>query len=153
MATDADVLAIARPQIAQDEGCRLTAYPDPLSGDEPYTVGYGATGPSIAAGTVWTQDEADADLGARTEAICASLDTTLPWWRGLDAVRAAVLVNMQYQLGSHGLLGFPNALACIQASEWVGASYQMMASAWARQTPNRAKRLAAQMQTGIQNYP
>jgi len=43
------------------ESCRLTAYPDPGSktGD-PWTVGWGATGPGITRGTVWTQAQADA---------------------------------------------------------------------------------------------
>ena len=50
------------PDLMSDEGCRLTAYPDPLSGGDPWTIGYGATGPSISKGTVWVQEQADADL-------------------------------------------------------------------------------------------
>jgi lysozyme len=150
---DTEILTVAVPQIQSDEGCRLQAYPDPLSGGDPYTVGFGATGPSITADTVWTQDQANADLEGRCTAICSSLDITLPWWRGLDTIRAAVLVNMQYQLGSHGLLGFPHALAAIQAGQWAEASNQMLNSTWARQTPNRAKRLAAQILSGVQTYP
>lgn len=50
------------------EGCKLTAYPDPGSGGEPWTIGVGATGPGIVKGTVWTQKQADdrlrADLGS-----------------------------------------------------------------------------------------
>jgi GH24 family phage-related lysozyme (muramidase) len=44
------------------EGCRLAAYPDPGSGDEPWTIGWGATGAGIHAGMVWTQAQADARL-------------------------------------------------------------------------------------------
>jgi lysozyme len=44
------------------EGCRLTAYPDPKTGGDPWTIGYGATGRDIAKGTVWTQIEADRRL-------------------------------------------------------------------------------------------
>lgn len=52
------------------ESCRLTAYPDPGSRDgNPWTIGWGATGPGIQRGTVWTQAQADArfaqDLAAR----------------------------------------------------------------------------------------
>lgn len=52
------------------ETCRLTAYPDPGSRDgTPWTIGWGATGPGIGKGTVWTQAQADArfaqDLAAR----------------------------------------------------------------------------------------
>ena len=42
------------------EGCELTAYPDPGTGGHPWTIGYGATGPGIRKGVVWTQAEADA---------------------------------------------------------------------------------------------
>jgi lysozyme len=42
------------------EGCSLTAYPDPGSRDgKPWTIGWGATGPGIVKGTVWTQKQAD----------------------------------------------------------------------------------------------
>ena len=149
MALDADILAIAQPQVASDEGCRLTAYPDPLSGGDPWTIGYGATGAGIARGTVWTQDRCDADLLQRLTALCAILDTQIPWWRALGAARAAVLVNMAYNLGIHGLLGFPHMLACCQASDWAGAHDQMLSSTWAKQLPERSLRLASQMQTGV----
>lgn len=50
------------------EGCakhradgRFEAYPDPGSADgEPWTIGWGSTGPDIAKGTIWTQDQCDA---------------------------------------------------------------------------------------------
>jgi lysozyme len=44
------------------EECRLTAYPDPATGAEPWTCGWGATGQDIHKGTVWTQAQADARL-------------------------------------------------------------------------------------------
>lgn len=40
------------------EGCRLTAYPDPATGGEPYTVGYGCT-LGVKKGDVITQEMAD----------------------------------------------------------------------------------------------
>lgn len=45
----------------EHESCRLTAYPDPGSKDgNPWTIGWGSTGPDIKRGTVWTQAQADA---------------------------------------------------------------------------------------------
>lgn len=42
------------------EQCRLSAYPDPGSADgHPWTIGWGSTGPGIAKGVVWTQQQAD----------------------------------------------------------------------------------------------
>lgn len=51
--------ALASMKLSED--LRLTAYPDPGSRDgNPWTVGYGSTGPDIRKGTVWTQAQADA---------------------------------------------------------------------------------------------
>ena len=51
------------------EGChrmrkdgRFEAYPDPGSGGDPWTIGWGSTGPGITRGTVWTQEECDVRL-------------------------------------------------------------------------------------------
>lgn len=44
------------------EGCHLKAYPDPASGGDPWTIGFGATGPGIRRGVVWTQQQAEQRL-------------------------------------------------------------------------------------------
>lgn len=51
------------------EGCariradgRVSAYPDPGTGGDPWTIGWGATGAGIGPGTVWTRAECDARL-------------------------------------------------------------------------------------------
>lgn len=48
--------------IREFEGCKLEAYPDPGTGGDPWTIGYGATGPGIEPGVVWTQEQAEARL-------------------------------------------------------------------------------------------
>lgn len=55
--------------IKRFEGCErrradglVEAYPDPATGGAPWTIGWGATGPEIGPGTVWTQAECDARL-------------------------------------------------------------------------------------------
>lgn len=146
---NAPLLAIATPRIQTDEGCKLHAYPDPLSGGDPWTVGYGATGAAIGPDTVWTQDEAHADLTARLAALCGRLDLEIPWWRNLDLVRQSVLLNMAYNLGVVGLLGFPHTLTAVRCGNYAAASSQMLMSRWAREVSDRATRLAAMMRTGI----
>ena len=43
------------------EQCKLKAYPDPGSKNgEPWTIGWGHTGPEVEPGLVWTQEQADA---------------------------------------------------------------------------------------------
>lgn len=45
------------------ESCILKAYPDPGSRDgNPWTIGWGHTGPEVRKGLVWTQAQADAAL-------------------------------------------------------------------------------------------
>lgn len=134
--------------IKRDEGCELEAYPDPLTHDAPWTVGYGCTGPGIEKGTVWTQEKAESELRSRVKVLqCALLDA-LPWFQRLDDFRQDVLMNMAYQMGVKGLLKFKATLSAVQAGEWDHAAAQMLSSAWASQTPKRAQRLAAQMRTG-----
>ena len=57
--------------IKRFEGCaRLRtdglyeAYPDPGTGGAPWTIGWGATGPGIGPGTLWTKEECDERLEA-----------------------------------------------------------------------------------------
>lgn len=57
--------------IKRFEGCarlrpdgRFAAYPDPGTGGAPWTIGWGATGPGIGPGTIWTQAQCDARLEA-----------------------------------------------------------------------------------------
>lgn len=46
------------------EGCVLSAYPDPATGAEPWTIGYGHTGQDVFDGLTCTQAQADAWLRA-----------------------------------------------------------------------------------------
>jgi lysozyme len=41
------------------EGCELQAYPDPGTGGDPWTIGYGHTGPEVVPGVTVTQAEAE----------------------------------------------------------------------------------------------
>ena len=41
------------------EGLRLTAYPDPGTGDVPWTIGFGHTGADVHKGLTITRDQAD----------------------------------------------------------------------------------------------
>ena len=45
--------------IKRNEGCVLDAYPDPATGGDPWTIGYGHTGPDVAEGLSITQERAE----------------------------------------------------------------------------------------------
>ena len=63
-------------------------------------------------------------------------------------VRADALLNMAFNLGVDGLLGFYNTLSSVRAGDYDKAGDNMLASKWARQVKGRAVELAAQMKTG-----
>ena len=44
------------------EGLRLHAYPDPATGGDPWTIGYGSTGKDVYRGVVITEEQAEALL-------------------------------------------------------------------------------------------
>ena len=62
--------------------------------------------------------------------------------------RQAILISMAYQMGAEGLSKFTNTLKSIATKNWHAAQAGMLASKWAKQTPNRAQRHAIQMLTG-----
>ena len=65
-----------------------------------------------------------------------------------NSARQAVLISMAYQMGADGLSKFTNTLKSVAAERWHEAQAGMLASLWAKQTPNRANRHAIQMLTG-----
>lgn len=132
-----------------DEGFRLKAYPDPVSGGAPWTIGYGHTGPEVHPGLVWTAEKCEAVLIADIEKHNAELLRKAPWIAKLDPVRQDVLFNMAFNLGVDGLLQFKHTLAAVKAGEYERACIGMLASRWATQVKGRAQRLARQMRSGV----
>jgi lysozyme len=88
--------------IKKFEGLRLEAYPDPASGGDPWTIGYGATGPEIQKGTVWTQDQADADLSQRIEQLGRQVDVNV--FIPITDNQKAALVSFAYNVGINALV-------------------------------------------------
>lgn len=58
------------------------------------------------------------------------------------------LLNMAFNLGVGGLLGFKQTLALMQTEQYAAAASAMLASKWARQVGKRAERLARQVREG-----
>ena len=53
-----------------------------------------------------------------------------------------ILIEMVFQLGKTGVSKFKNMWKALSELNYVGASYEMLDSKWAKQTPNRAKSMA-----------
>lgn len=69
-------------------------------------------------------------------------------YNGLDEVRKSVLLNMCFNLGVSGLLGFKNTLEFIKAGDWERAANNMLVSRWAKQVGRRAIELSELMRKG-----
>lgn len=70
------------------------------------------------------------------------LHVKLEWLSEADSMVQDVLYNMTYQLGVFGVLKFKKTLRHLKQKEYKKASLEMLDSLWARQTPDRAKRLS-----------
>lgn len=134
--------------LKHDEGLELAAYGDPLTGAEPWTIGYGHTGKEVHPGLKWTAQQAESALRSDCSTICGGLDHAIPWWTTLAPLRQDVLANMAFNLGVSGLLKFHDMLEATRTGDYAQAAAEMLDSKWAGQVGARAKRLAKQMLTG-----
>lgn len=105
----------------QFEGCKLEAYPDPIYGWKVATIGDGATGPSIIKGTVWTQEQADADLLYRMKGVGAHIDelVTVP----ISDEQKGALCDLAYNIGL-AAFGRSTLLAMLNVNHMQGAADQ-----------------------------
>lgn len=101
------------------EGCCLEAYADAVYGWKVATIGYGATGPAISQGVVWTQEQADADLARRMTAIAQSVDRLVTI--ALNDEPKAALDDFAYNEGL-GSLSRSTLLARLNAGDIQGAA-------------------------------
>ena len=60
----------------------------------------------------------------------------------IDEIAQEIIVEMVFQLGKTGVSKFKNMWKALAEKNYIGASYEMLDSRWAKQTPNRAKAMA-----------
>ncbi len=98
------------PEVAQlnhhYEGCRLQAYPDPRTGGEPITIGWGSTfyqdGSPVRLGDVITQEQADALYAFNChEKFWKVLEATIPFWSEMNDHQRAALCSFAYNNGAY----------------------------------------------------
>lgn len=131
-------------QLTEEEGVILHAYEDHLGY---LTIGIGRLIDERRGGGL-SIDEANYlltnDIIEKTDEV----ENAIPFFNTLNDPRKAVLIGMAFQMGTAGLLKFTNTLKLIQLGKYKEAGRGMLRSLWARQTPERAKRMAKQMETG-----
>ena len=63
----------------------------------------------------------------------------------MDEVAEEIIIEMIFQLGKTGVSKFKNMWKHLSALEYSDAASEMLDSRWAKQTPNRAQGMSAQM--------
>ncbi len=106
------------------EGCKLVAYPDPATGGYPWTIGYGATGPGIRKGVVWTQAQADARFTQDIAKFAAKVTALL---NGAPTTQSQfnALCSLAYNIGT-GSLTSSTLLRLHKAKDYEGAANQFL---------------------------
>lgn len=108
-----------------DGGCR--AYPDPASGGDPWTIGFGSTGPDVKPGTVWTRAQAEARLerdvtkfAAEVARLVSGANAAKTEQREFDA-----MVSLAYNIGLANF-GSSTLLKKHRAGDKAGAAEQFV---------------------------
>jgi lysozyme len=131
--------------IRRFEGCRLDAYPDPGTGGDPWTIGYGATGPGIAPGVVWTQEEAEARLVEDIAQFAGAVERalTVP----VSANEFAAMVSLAFNIGA-GAFKKSTLLRLVNDGHFEAAAEQFLRwnRAGGREMPGLTRRRQAERQ-------
>ena len=134
-----------KKQIIANEGMRKTAYKDTLNN---WTIGVGhlirLPDEEYLLDKELTDIEVDqiltTDLNQAIDDARKFIDAD-----SINEEAFHVVVDMAFNLGLPKLMAFQNFQAALRENNYVKASFEMLDSLWAKQLPNRSKRLAKQM--------
>lgn len=117
-----------------DGGCR--AYPDPGTGAEPWTIGYGSTGPDIKQDTCWTHKQAEDALDDHLAHFVAGVLRLSPGLVDEPPRRLAAILSFAYNcgLGNYRISTLRKRVnvkdwdrACTEIVKWNKAAGRVMA--------------------------
>jgi lysozyme len=124
-------------QLTRDEGVQRVLYRDQLGN------------PTVGVGHLLTTPLSDRAIQAILEddvhTAYETLTTRLPWVTTLSDARKGAFINLTFNLGIDGLLGFSRMLRAAQAGSWDVAAAELLHSTYAKQVGDRAQRLATQL--------
>lgn len=159
--------------LERHEGFREFAYPDPLSklykdvktkewgfkpvkdivpagtnmdNGRPFTVGYGFTH-GVTPDSRMSRTTADRKLEQEILEVDSALSKVLSWYKDASFVTKTTLINMSFNMGVKGLLGFSNTLKFISQKNYEQAARNMTQSKWYSQVGDRAKELTLRMKS------
>jgi len=119
-----DVPMMGIKLIKEFEGCHLKAYPDPLTGNLPITIGWGSTrkkdGSHFKMGDTLTQAEADALLIEQCKNEFLPALRKVPGWSEMSDGKRGALLSFAYNLGAgfYGGSNFNTITKRLKNKEW-----------------------------------
>jgi lysozyme len=136
-------------ELAEDEGCKYEIYLDHI-GYKTFGIGHlcKATDPEndMDVGTEVSKERVDECFEADIKMTIEDCNILYSNFNDIPEEAQLILANMMFNLGRPRLSRFLNLKAAVDSEDWMEASVQMMDSKWAKQVPNRAKRLCERME-------
>ena len=118
-------------RIGVNEGFRSKPY---QCSENVWTIGHGLT---------WlTEEESLHILSGRISQLHLKLLDDLDWYKNMPPEVQGVIIECVFQMGFSGFCRFRKTIAHMKNKNWKAAAEEMLDSLWAKQTPNRANRLA-----------
>ena len=117
------------------EGYRARVYKDTLGID---TIGYGFAIKDLEL----DEDICDMILDKKLNKLIKDVDNKFSFMDDIAVEAQDVVYEMCYQLGINGFSKFKKTIAYLRDENYKMAAIEMLDSRWAKQTPNRAKRLS-----------
>jgi lysozyme len=145
--TPADALAL-KLQLTAHEGRKNYLYDDATGAritQHSVIVGHPTWGIGFDVdATLFCDAAIDAQYDAVLAELIQELTAAVPWAPTLPIGPWRAVIDVAFNVGVHGLLGFHKMLACLQAGNYLNAATELVNSAIA---PARAQRLAALMRS------
>ena len=136
-------------ELAEDEGCKYEIYNDHL-GYATFGIGHLVTDSDLEygqeIGTEVSKERVDECFKADIEITIEDCNILYSNFNDIPEEAQLIIANMMFNLGRPRLSKFLKLKAAVDDEDWMEASVQMMDSKWAKQVPNRAKRLCERME-------
>ena len=129
-------------QLIEHEGLELMPYVCPAG---KLTIGVGLNIESCGI----SEHEARVMLKNDIKECAEDLASILPLWDEIGALRQIALIDMRFNLGHKGFLGFKKMIQAIKEGDWYKARLEALDSQWAIQVGARAIRVADEMGSNI----
>ena len=121
--------------IKESEGFRSSVYKCTAGHD---TIGYGFAIKDLHL----TKDDCDIILERKIAELKIRVNNKFPFLADLPEEVQDVVIECCYQLGVSGFSNFKKTIEYLMQKDFENAGIEMLDSRWAKQTPNRAKKLS-----------